>query len=246
MPAREATSAGTPFSRMQRASTSRVDRTNDVGRYSVLPCGRIRIHWMPSLASAHRPAVANTRSSITAPVSPAGRPTTAAPPPPGRSHWQPRTARRARQLDSELLLGRRQPASCRALDLHPAMLAVWRDEQQVERARANAQARQQCRRGGASVLTIGNVQPDPVLPRGATQQVGDGTVHAPFDRRRRPAATTWERQRELVGCSHGEKTRGHLPLSGGAPRTNWVQKYNCFAIETTGRGAPELNHENTS
>ena len=139
------------------------------------------------------------------------------------------------QLGGELLLCRRQPASCCALDLHPAMLAVWRDEQQVERARANAQARQQCRRGGASVLTIGNVQPDPVLPRGATQQVGDGTVHAPLDRRRRPAATTWERQRELVGGSHGEKTRGHLPSSGGAPRTNWIQKYNCFAIETTGR-----------
>ena len=116
------------------------------------------------------------------------------------------------------------------------MLAVWRDEQQVERARANAQARQQCRRGGASVLTIGNVQPDPVLPRGATQQVGDGTVHAPFDRRRRPATSPaiWE-QGELVDGSHGEKTRGHLPSSGGAPRTNWIQKYNCFAIETTGR-----------
>ena len=152
--------------------------------------------------------------------------------PPATAYGTPRRS----QLGGKPLLCRRQPASRRALDLQPAMAR--------RPARSAGGRTRPARRPGAAAgrrfARCGTHRwrsaEQTSLAWRRSQQVDDGTVHAPLDRRRRPATSAiWERQRELVGGSHGEKTRGHLPSSGGAPRTNWIQKYNCFAIETTGR-----------
>ena len=51
-----------PFSRIHRARMSRVERTNETLRQPLAAYRRCKIHCTPSLATAHSPATANTRS----------------------------------------------------------------------------------------------------------------------------------------------------------------------------------------
>ncbi len=67
----------------------------------------------------------------------------------------------ALQLVGKPLLCWRQPASCRALDFHPAMNAVRSDQQQIKGARQHAEPLQQGGGLGGAVLAVGRMQEQP-------------------------------------------------------------------------------------
>src|SRR5262249_20226783 len=67
---RSASAGGTPFSRMQWASTSLVEATNEIDGQTGRPLLKYRrcsIHCRPSLANPHLPETANCRSAMTSP-----------------------------------------------------------------------------------------------------------------------------------------------------------------------------------